>query len=127
MNLSFALSLVCPRYWDMCVCVCEGGSKMRLQEQQHQPVTKTKYGMVAPTLNPNQTELLGMEQHLPVTQNKPNNFIQHFNLYLGSGSRGRDTSWSSMWRNEATWCAGLNYVSLPELNVPGTRCPFIPS
>ena len=21
-----------------------------------------------------------------------------------------------MWRNEATWCAGLNYVSLPELN-----------
>ena len=90
---------------------------MRLQEQQHQPVTQTKYGIVAPTRNPNQTELLGMEQHLPVSQTKPNNFIQHVNLYLGSGSRGRDTSWSSMWRNEATWCAGLNYVSLPELNV----------
>ena len=87
-------------------------------EQQHQPVTQTKYGIVAPTRNPNQTELLGMEQHLPVSQTKPNNFIQHVNLYLGSGSRGRDTSWSSMWRNEATWCAGLNYVSLPELNVP---------
>ena len=39
-------------------------------EQQHQPVTQTKYGIVAPTRNPNQTELLGMEQHLPVTQTK---------------------------------------------------------
>ena len=93
-------------------------------EQQHQPVTQTKYGIVAPTRNPNQTELLGMEQHLPVSQTKPNNYIQHVNLYLGSGSRGRDTSWSSMWRNEATWCAGLNYVKSSRTKCSWHQVPF---
>ena len=83
-------------------------------EQQHQPVTQTKYGIVAPTRNPNQTELLGMEQHLPVSQTKPNNFIQHV---LGRWFEREGYKLEFHVEEQGYMVFGVKLCYLPELNV----------